>query len=153
MREPRLSVRTLSLSPWVCSWASCLCRCLCSLSKVSSWCWLLLSVSSSFWKGWNAEELRQWMCESPVIYRCIRAEGMTNKYVTNTTGCAVCTVWYTLLFQLLPNRCCHSRSRLLWSFLMQPFLFIQGSTRWPLRSVDDRSTSWVMASPVICSQC
>lgn len=50
IREPRLSIRTLSLSPWVCSRASCLCRCLCSLSKVSSWCWLLRSTSSSFWK-------------------------------------------------------------------------------------------------------
>ena len=68
--EPRLSMRTLS--PWACSWVSCLCRCRCSRSKFSSWCWLLLSISSSFCGGerGNSKIYHIWLWMFFLIIMC-----------------------------------------------------------------------------------
>lgn len=49
MVDPMLSIRIRSISWDPCSCSSLLFRNLCSRSRFSSWCWLLLSVSSSFW--------------------------------------------------------------------------------------------------------
>lgn len=48
MVDPMLSIRIRSISWGPCSCSSLLFRNLCSRSRFSSWCWLLLSASSSF---------------------------------------------------------------------------------------------------------
>ena len=47
--DPMLSIRIRSISWGPCSCSSRRFKNLCSRSKFSSWCWLFLSASSSFW--------------------------------------------------------------------------------------------------------